>query len=616
MIIKKQITEDIDSSIFDTAISAETLLARKISLARVLEQVKKALSVAGSSGETALAGQLQAKADKLQELLDRADEASASLDSGGGDGRGSHTDAEDSSSGDSEEDRDSKDTEPKEPSDDLSGSENDVGDGIGNAKGDDTSDKTDHGDKKDKSGSGGTPGDPEDPVNPGDPGKTGDPDNPDLPGDPGEPTEPDAPPEPGGTEGDSVTTTKGDGDTEGGDGDTTGDDGDTSGDGDDGDGDGDDTDDDGSTSKPKIKDGKIFIDPFKKTSGGKLPKDLKDKLDKGELETESVFDAAKRILSGLSGEAKRGASDGLKSLLSDRGIVSEGFTHSLREALTKVLSQMSDDEFNDELASAMELVDRVLKIDYSDDLDARVAEIKRDAISSTSRMELEREDSEHVKDERKAIKAFERENDKYKKIKGLRGLDSFKATLYRAVKDQVDEADDEVDTWAALDRRHEDDPDIVKKGHILDDSDEDIPTVNVYFDQSGSWTNREIEIGKSAISVINEFHENGEIKLNILYMSAGGIFTTAAAARAHPAAEGWHAALKHIRESKAKNVVILSDNDLDEYEWNNRPTGDNGRTIVDGCVWWLWKNNWVSKKAPKELIGRRGNYHYQFTTSR
>jgi hypothetical protein len=101
-------------------------------------------------------------------------------------------------------------------------------------------------------------------------------------------------------------------------------------------------------------------------------------------------------------------------------------------------------------------------------------------------------------------------------------------------------------------------------------------------------------------------------------MSEGGVFNTAAAARAHPAAEGWHAALQHIKGSKVKNVVVLTDDDIDYkgLEYSNRPTGDNGRTVVEGCVWWLWKNNYASKKGPKELIGLGGNFEYSFSSSR
>jgi hypothetical protein len=329
---------------------------------------------------------------------------------------------------------------------------------------------------------------------------------------------------------------------------------------------------------------------------------------------ETVFEAAKRILSTLAGEAKRGAAEGLKDLLSKRGFSESLSRSSLQEDIKKTLSRMTEKEFNDELASTMDLVDEILEVEYSDDLEARIAEIKRDISSATTRMELEKEDTEHTKDERAIARANERENAKYKSIKGLPGLEAFRANLHRTVKEQVIAMEDDVETWAALDRRHEDDPSIIKKGYVKDDvfEDDGIPTINVYFDQSGSWSNGDIEIGKRAISVINDFHEKGEIKLQIFYMSAGGIFTSAAAARADGRAEGWRAALDHIKASKVKNVIILSDDDLDSFEWSNRPTGNNGVTRIDGCVWWLWKDSSVSKKALKELIGRSGNFQYQF----
>lgn len=359
--------------------------------------------------------------------------------------------------------------------------------------------------------------------------------------------------------------------------------------------------------KGKNKDDKK-IDPFAKKRPAK-PGDSEPPPDQ-----ETVFEAAKRILSGLVGEAKRGAADGLRDLLAKRGYFESFSKSSLQEEIKKTLSRMTEEEFNDELSSMMDLVDEVLEVDYSDDLDVRVAEIKRDISSAATRMELEKEDAEHTKEERAIAKANERENAKYKSVKGLPGLEAFRANLHRTVKEQVIAMEDDVETWAALDRRHEDDPSIIKKGYVKDDvfEDDGIPTINVYFDQSGSWSNGDIEIGKRAISVINDFHEKGEIKLQIFYISAGGVFTNADAARVHGGAEGWKAALDHIRASKVKNVIILSDDDLDDFEWSNRPTGDNGVTRVDGCVWWLWKNSSVSKKALKELIGRNGNFQYQF----
>lgn len=339
----------------------------------------------------------------------------------------------------------------------------------------------------------------------------------------------------------------------------------------------------------------------------------------GEKPEESVFDAAKRILSELTGEAKRGAADGLKDLLSSRGSL-ENFNTSkhkyrLQESTGKSIIDMTDEEFDEEINSANELISQVLDIEFSDDLADRIAKIKSKADSRAARAELEADDAQYLKDEKKAKIASAREAEKYKRGSGLKGLDSFKKNLYRSVKDQIEEVEDEEDSWAVLDRRHEDEPSIIKKGTILDDKNEpSIPTINVYFDQSGSWSDDEIEIGKRAIRTINTFQEQGEIKLNVFYISAAGVCDTAAEARRSGGAEGWYDTLQHIVSSKVKNVIVLSDRDLDAFEWSNRPSGNNGKVVVDGCVWWLWKNARASVKAPNELVGRRGNFHYYFDT--
>lgn len=624
MQINNTIVEAADDVLFDRGISSADLKVRKISASRVLGQAKKALEIAESSGQDAIAKQLRNKIDLLQDWVDHADEDPGDDDvaDGGAGADDGETVDEPKTSGDSDEDSDDTDEENDGDTDDASNEDSDDedeededeedsedeiedettegSDEESDSEEDDSEDDSEESSEEDTETDSETDG-PEDNSSAVDSDED-DGDTSDSKSDPEEDADEEAEEEP------DEETDAGSGDgTEG----DTGDDKDTgSSGGSDGDS-GDEMSDGDEGGEPDDPD-EVLIDPFSKPPfGAGSPPDI----DPSKIE--SVFKAAKRILGKLDGEAKRGAAAGLKKLLSGRGIPVE---ESLQEAVRKHLARVPEDEFNDELAATMDLVDKIIKVDYSDDLDARVAEIKSDAASSLSRMELEKEDAEHTKAERElarsAVRASEKENEKYAKVKGLSGLDAFKATLYRAVKDQVDEAEDEIETWAALDRRHEDDPSIIVKGKALDDLDSDIPSINVYFDQSGSWSNADIEKGIRAISVINEFHERKEIKLNIYYMSAGGIFTSASAARAHGGAEGWADALKHIRSTKVKNVIILSDDDLDSYEWSNRPTGDNGRTIIDGCVWWLWKDAEVSTKALKELMGRRGNFQYQFEGSR
>lgn len=620
------VTEDIFDSMFDSAvITAGELQSRKISLARVLSEAESAVTLAEQQGKDDLAIKLQKRVDVLQELLDRAEEIAVpedpededavdgidgptedsgtrggDNDAGNGAGKGKAKGKEKKEEGEEEEGEEpaeEEDTKKKEGDKPKPDSEEDESDSDNPSKKKDSGDTPPAGKppKKPDEEPGDHPSKPpkepteeeteegseETPTEPGKPNPTKKPDEPDEPGDPGKTG--DTPPETeeGDDPGDPPEDDESDFEPDEDDLETW----------------------DGKGPPPK----KLYQNPFKRSPGGPDPDGPNPE------DVESTFEAAKRILSKLEGDARKGAVQGLRDLMAKRGIpVSEALEEKLlQEEVDKLISQMSETEFNDLLASTMDMVNQVKPVSWSDDLDARAKEIKDDIGDPMKRAELEREDAEHVRADKAAARASEKERARYAKIKGLPGLDAFKRNLYKAVKDQVDISDDEVDSWAALDRRHEDDPSIIKKGFIRD-GDELIPTVHVYFDQSGSWSNRDVEIGKRAVSVINDFHNRGEIDLKIFYMSAGGIFTTSEAAREHGAAEGWHAALQHIKSTKVKNVVILSDVDLDSYEWSNRPTGDNGVTRVDGCVWWLWKNSSVSKKALKELRGRRGSFQYMF----
>lgn len=607
-----QVTEDLLDTIFDSSLTAAELQQRKISLARVLSEAESAVTLATNQGKKELAVKLQDRVDLLQELLARADELAPTSsdididkpgldDSSASTGRGGDNDAGDDENDGAKSkeekpddtveaepedkannpDKDSS-TDPKKPTSDTSKSSNTDEPEDEDITEPDAEEQPDDSESNDNN-------EPEESGNSADSEAS---DETDEPSTSGEAEKSDNTKDPDDSEEDAKSENS----------DEPSDIGDT------GTPDTEDITDSGEDSSTSDK---IYKDPFRRSPPGKMP-------DGPEPENvESTLDAAKRILSKLDGEARKGAVQGLKDLMAKRGItIRESlYKSALQEKVDKVISQMSNTEFNDLLASTMDLVNKVKPVSWSDDLEVRAKEIKADSDNAIKRAELEREDAEHVKADRAAARASERERERYAKVKGLPGLDAFKRNLYKAIKDQVDISDDEVDSWAALDRRHEDDPSIVKKGFIRD-GDELIPTVHVYFDQSGSWSNEDVEIGKRAVSVINEFHNRGEIDLKIFYMSAAGVTTNAEAARADGRAEGWHAALQHIKGSKVKNVVILSDSDLDDYERWNRPTGNNGVTRVDGCVWWLWKNSSVSNKALKELRGRRGSFQYMFVGAR
>lgn len=327
---------------------------------------------------------------------------------------------------------------------------------------------------------------------------------------------------------------------------------------------------------PKNRQNKVYIDPFKAANAAEMQQ-LLSQLPPG-TEIESLEDSLKRILSKLGPEAKEGAKAALQDRLSQ-----------LRESLTegyagKSIAEMSSDEFNELINSSLDLADEVIKVSYSTDLPSRIKEIKADASSTIKNRELDAEDNAIINKERKnKIAANETESDRYERTRAnLKSMQSFSKTIYRAIADQIDSIEDEEDSWSAIDRRHEDDPSIIVPGKKLDDLPEgEIPSIDLYIDQSGSFDDRDIKRAKAAISSIVEFKKRGEIKLNIYYF-ADHVYSWPEAARAEDGTMAWDYIIDNIIANDTKNVIIVSDSDLNY--------ADTPPLKVDGIVCFLWKD--------------------------
>ena len=596
--INKTLMEAGPDFVYGRDIDEKTLTKRKTTLARVIQQAEVALKKAEADGDDSLADKLRKKIQELQDLLDNAHSTAPSEDEDTG-----NQDSDDGDSEDTDEDGDAEgdgeDEDDSEGDDEISHGEGDKGnsdeEGDTNSDGDGVADNDEVADSQSQNGGGKPKGSNSSGNSNGDSesDESDDSDNDESGDSKGESDD----------EEDEET-----GDGKGGSGDEDGDDSESSA-GSDGEGDEDDgDDDDGDSDTPKIKNDTILRDPFNDGIPRKLPANIQQQLDNGGLKIEDELEAVKRILSKLSGDARRGAGDAVKDFFKENGIdpdtvtFNESVNRKLTEATRKSISQMSDEEFHEIINGALDLIDQNTKVDYSTDLDARVSEIKQDASNPLKNRELDQEDNDNLRPERQLARARERENQRYRNFKSL---DSFKINFYRAIKDQVEKSEDDEETWSVINRRTEDDPSIVKKGTMLDDADENIPSIDVYFDQSGSWGDNEVKIGQSAISVINEFADRGEIKLNIYYF-ANHVHSDSPSARAEGGTAAWPEILQNIKATKARNVVIMTDSDV---EWSAR-NGD--RCIVEGCVWYIWKNNSCAESAPKKLFGRTGTFQYSF----
>lgn len=121
-----------------------------------------------------------------------------------------------------------------------------------------------------------------------------------------------------------------------------------------------------------------------------------------------------------------------------------------------------------------------------------------------------------------------------------------------------------------------------------------IPSINVYFDQSGSWSENDIKIGINAIGVLNKYVQRGEVKINIYYF-ANEVHKSAVSARREGGTD-LRAVFDHIKQEKPDNVIIMSDSD-----------GDHTRLYpleVPGAVWLLFRRS-RSQNVIDNLHGKK-----------
>lgn len=122
----------------------------------------------------------------------------------------------------------------------------------------------------------------------------------------------------------------------------------------------------------------------------------------------------------------------------------------------------------------------------------------------------------------------------------------------------------------------------------------EVPLINVYFDQSGSWGPEKIKVGEQAIATLNKYIQRHEIIVKLYYFS-NNVHTT-------PAGQGWSEGgtegepiLRHIVQTKPNNVIIMTDSDIDDCVSD---------ITVDGAVWFLFKGG-KSENLMQHLHGKQ-----------
>ena len=161
----------------------------------------------------------------------------------------------------------------------------------------------------------------------------------------------------------------------------------------------------------------------------------------------------------------------------------------------------------------------------------------------------------------------------------------------------------EMSTWSRQNRRYVDSP-FIMPGTRYEES-RNMPSIGVYFDQSGSWSEADVEKGKNAIACLYDLQKKGKIKFELKYF-ANSIHTDAAAARREGGTGAGEELIRDIQNMKYDNVVVMTDDDFDSWsEINSAPN-----IKVKGSVWLLWKGGKESERLKAHLRGKKRNREY------
>lgn len=183
-------------------------------------------------------------------------------------------------------------------------------------------------------------------------------------------------------------------------------------------------------------------------------------------------------------------------------------------------------------------------------------------------------------------------------LQGIQDFSNFTRDLERAMKKQTAVSTKPEDTYSKVN------PTYAKSDLLMPGSGylekRAVPIINVYWDESGSLRPSDKENGKDALSLLLKLQARKKIKVNN-YWFADNVADSPE--KAYGCTQAFPEILKHIKETKATNVVIFTDDDF------NRQTDFRKIKPIDisGCVWWIWCGAEANKAVPYIKPRNRSN---------
>lgn len=217
----------------------------------------------------------------------------------------------------------------------------------------------------------------------------------------------------------------------------------------------------------------------------------------------------------------------------------------------------------------------------------RINQIKKAFEDAKTQAEITREaeraiDKERIEKDRKA-------SERYRQTPLKRFMDDMNRFIRKAT------AHGRGDTWKRFSRKYQDSG-IIRPGSSRL-ANKKVPVINVYFDRSGSWDDSKIAVGMQAIGTLNNYVRKGEIKINLYYFAnrvGSDPDTVGGGTEGTPIME-------HIERTKPDNVIIMTDDDINDIE---------SPVTVPGAVWLLFKGG-ISNNLIENIHGQTETKVYE-----
>lgn len=184
----------------------------------------------------------------------------------------------------------------------------------------------------------------------------------------------------------------------------------------------------------------------------------------------------------------------------------------------------------------------------------------------------------------------------------LSDISVFKSELLRCIGDQMKVSRRQADTYNKPNAKFAGTNLMVPVSTTIERFEK--PIINVYFDKSGSISERSLQKAVDALKDLDIYRRRKMCDYHIFF------FASKVSDDANDVGAGTTAfpeILAHLKKTKANNAIIITDSDFDyQTEFKTIEPMD-----LKGCVWWFWHMGEQARLAYAYLQGKRGTFQYK-----